>query len=144
MKSLIHLSNIRTALRTGVAIIVASTILLLSPVTAFAAVPSPTDPPTNSPKDAVCQGLNLTGGSTCGDSGAQLKGAIAVAVNLLSVMVGIAAIIMLIVSGLRFITSSGEAAKVTSAKNGIVYALIGIAVVVLAQFIVRFVFNSLQ
>lgn len=63
-------------------------------------------------------------------------------INLFSVIVGIIAVIMIIYSGLRYITSGGDSAKITSAKNTIVYAIIGLIVVALAQFIVKFVLNK--
>jgi len=63
-------------------------------------------------------------------------------VNLFSVIVGIVAVIMIVLGGLRYITSGGDSTKVTTAKNTIVYALIGLVVVALAQFIVKFVLNK--
>jgi hypothetical protein len=63
------------------------------------------------------------------------------AVNILSLVVGVVAVIMIIVSGFRFMTSGGESSKVESAKNGILYAIIGIIIVALAQIIIRFVVN---
>jgi hypothetical protein len=64
-------------------------------------------------------------------------------VNLLSVLVGIAAVIMIIIGGFRYITSGGNDASVTSAKNTILYAMIGLVVVALSQLIVRFTLNKL-
>jgi len=64
-------------------------------------------------------------------------------VNLLSVIVGLAAVLMIIVGGFRYITSGGNDASVTSAKNTILYAIIGLVVVALAQLIVRFTLNKL-
>ena len=64
-------------------------------------------------------------------------------VNLLSVIVGFAAVLMIIVGGFRYITSGGNDASVTSAKNTILYAIIGLVVVALAQLIVRFTLNKL-
>ena len=64
-------------------------------------------------------------------------------VNLLSVMVGLAAVLMIIVGGFRYITSGGNDASVTSAKNTILYAIIGLVVVALSQLIVRFTLNKL-
>jgi len=59
------------------------------------------------------------------------------------VIVGIAAVIMIIVGGFRYITSGGNDASVTSAKNTILYAVIGLIVVALSQLIVRFVLGKL-
>ncbi|MGH7157202.1 MAG: pilin, partial [Candidatus Saccharimonadales bacterium] len=64
-------------------------------------------------------------------------------VNLLSAVVGIVAVIMIIVGGLRYITSGGNDTSVTSAKNTILYAIIGLVVVALAQIIVRFTLSKL-
>jgi hypothetical protein len=64
-------------------------------------------------------------------------------VNLLSVIVGVVAVIMIIVGGFRYITSGGNDASVTSAKNTILYAIIGLVVVALSQLIVRFVLGRL-
>jgi len=58
----------------------------------------------------------------------------------LSVIVGVAAVIMIILSGLRYITSGGDASKVGAAKSSLIYALIGLVIVALAQVIVHFVF----
>lgn len=64
-------------------------------------------------------------------------------INLLSVIVGIVAVIMIIVGGFRYITSGGNDTSVTSAKNTILYAIIGLVVVALAQVIVRFTLSKL-
>ncbi len=63
-------------------------------------------------------------------------------INLLSVIVGVVAVVMIIVGGLRYVTSGGNDSSVTGAKNTILYAIIGLIVVALAQVIVRFVLNN--
>jgi hypothetical protein len=57
-------------------------------------------------------------------------------------LVGVVAVIMFIVGGFRYITSAGDSSKVSSAKNTLVYAIIGLVVVALAQAIVLFVLNK--
>jgi hypothetical protein len=52
------------------------------------------------------------------------------------------AVIMIIVGGLKYITSGGDSNNVSSAKSTIIYAIIGLVVVALAQFIVQFVLNK--
>ena len=64
-------------------------------------------------------------------------------VNLLSAIVGIVAVIMIIIGGFRYITSGGNDTSVTAAKNTILYAIIGLVVVALAQIIVRFTLSKL-
>lgn len=63
-------------------------------------------------------------------------------INLLSIIVGIAAVIVIIIAGLRFVTSGGSTEDTASAKSAIIYALVGLIVVALAQFIVHFVLKQ--
>jgi hypothetical protein len=65
-------------------------------------------------------------------------------INIFSVIVGVVAVIMIIVGGFRYITSGGASEKVTGAKNTILYAIIGLIIVALAQIIVRFVLSNTQ
>jgi hypothetical protein len=60
----------------------------------------------------------------------------------LSAIVGIVAVIMIIVGGLRYITSGGNDTSVTGAKNTILYAIIGLIIVALAQVLVRFTLSK--
>jgi uncharacterized membrane protein len=66
----------------------------------------------------------------------------AASINILSVVVGVIAVIMIIVGGFRYITSGGASEKVTSAKNTIMYAVIGLIIVALSQVIVQFVLDQ--
>lgn len=91
----------------------------------------------------VINGIDETSNSStpaCGKTG--VDNAINTAVNILSIIVGAAAIISIISSGFKYITSGGDAGKVGNAKNTLIYALIGIVLVVLAQLIVRVVINQ--
>ncbi len=63
-------------------------------------------------------------------------------INILSVIVGVIAVIMIIIGGFRYITSGGKQESVTGAKNTILYAIIGLIIVALAQVIVRFVLTK--
>ncbi len=78
-----------------------------------------------------------------GDANDKINTLIHRIVNLLSAIVGIVAVIMIIVGGFRYITSGGNDTSVTSAKNTILYAIIGLVVVALAQLIVRFTLSKL-
>ncbi len=80
--------------------------------------------------------------STTSSGTTTVNNIISTVINLFSVLVGVIAVIMIIYSGLRYITSGGDSAKITSAKNTIVYAIIGLIVVALAQFIVKFVLSK--
>lgn len=65
-------------------------------------------------------------------------------INIFSVIVGVIAVIMIIVGGFRYIVSGGKQESVTGAKNTILYALIGLIIVAVAQIIVRFVLKNTQ
>ena len=62
--------------------------------------------------------------------------------NVLLFLIGAVSVIMLIVGGLRYVLSNGDSSAVTSAKNTILYAVIGIIVALLAYAIVNFVVGS--
>ena len=63
-------------------------------------------------------------------------------INIFSWIVGVVSVIMVIFGGFRYITSGGDAGKVTSAKNTIVYALVGLVIAALAQVLVLFVLGN--
>ena len=89
---------------------------------------------------------NGTTSDTCdqggGVSGNDLASLASKIVNIFSIIVGAVAIIMLIYGGFRYITSGGESGRVGNAKNTIIYAIIGLVIVALAQLIVHFVLNT--
>lgn len=66
----------------------------------------------------------------------------AVFTNILDIVyfvIGIVAVIVIIFAGIRYSTSAGNAANVTKAKNALVYAIVGLVVVLLAFVITQFV-----
>ncbi|HEX7260031.1 MAG TPA: pilin [Candidatus Saccharimonadia bacterium] len=63
--------------------------------------------------------------------------------NILIFIVGAIAVIMLIIGGLRYVISQGNKEHVSSAKDTILYSVIGIIVAILAFAIVNFVTGSL-
>jgi cytochrome bd-type quinol oxidase subunit 2 len=100
----------------------------------------------------LAQGSNLNAqdigaNGTCSDTDTNagttnINGIIKTVINIFSLIVGVVAVIMIIVGGLRYITSGGESSNVSSAKNTIIYAIIGLVVVALSQFVVQFVLNK--
>ena len=123
--------------------IVASLSLTLAPAVVFAdATPPPATPPAataSTPQADACDALTQIDSSkdcSSGDSG--LKGLIASIVNILSWVVGIIGVIMVIISGLKYVTSNGDASGISSAKNTLIYALVGLVIAALAQFLVHF------
>jgi hypothetical protein len=110
--------------------------LTLSP---FIALPAYADcPDASTPQGQALQGVGQVG--NCNSSG--VDNFVRTIVNVISVVVGIAAIIVIIMSGFKYITSGGDSGKVSSAKNTLIYALIGIAIAALSQVIVRVVLTE--
>ncbi len=63
-------------------------------------------------------------------------------INLLLYLVGIIAVIVIIINGIRYTTSNGDASGVKSAKDGVLYAVVGLVVAILAYAIVNFVVEA--
>lgn len=95
-------------------------------------------------KEAVCD--SLLGNENCveDDDSATVDGMLQTALNILSFVAGVIAVIMIIIAGLKFMTSQGDASKAASARNTVIYAIIGIVIVVLSQVIVQFVLSESQ
>jgi hypothetical protein len=134
--------------------------IAVSAVDCTATPPASTDPPgCTAPKTGATAGSgadirsNLCGGADLNADSAGANCATNVdqvgakdandliknVINIFSLVVGIVAVIMIIVAGFRYITSGGNDGNVSTAKNTILYAVIGLIVVALAQIIVRFV-----
>lgn len=65
-------------------------------------------------------------------------------VNVLLFIIGAVAIIMIIVSGIRYTTSGGNANSVAAAKNTLLYSVIGLVVAIFAYAIVNWVVGRIS
>ncbi|HEX7963765.1 MAG TPA: pilin [Candidatus Saccharimonadales bacterium] len=123
--------------------------LAIAPAALIPAVASAQDNANVNIGNCLSQGSGLTTGTgntcTAGDTATgtqKIQDIVTLIVNIFSVIVGIVAVIMIVVGGFKYITSGGDSGNITSAKNTIVYAVIGLVIVALAQFIVKFVLNK--
>jgi len=71
----------------------------------------------------------------------QVNGIIKTIVEVLLTAVGSISIIMIVIGGIMFALSSGDAQKAAKARNTVLYAVVGLAVSLFASAIVNFVFN---
>lgn len=129
------MKNIKNYILAGLMVVFAVTALV--PSVAFAATA----------KDSICEGAALAGGGsgcTVAAGESTVSSVITAAINILSIVVGVIAVIMIIIGGLKYIMSSGDSNNINSAKNTILYAIIGLVVVAFAQIIVKFVLNKVQ
>jgi cytochrome bd-type quinol oxidase subunit 2 len=129
--------KIRRKIATLLSMLLLAAVPVTVPAVSYAAV-NIQDKLCDSASSLTVDGSGICATSTADGTG-KINSIIETIVNIFSVLVGVVAVIMIIWGGLRYITSGGDSAKITSAKNTIIYALIGLVVVALAQFIVKFV-----
>lgn len=60
------------------------------------------------------------------------------------VVAGIVAVIAIIYGGIRYVTSNGDSSQIQSAKNTILYGVIGLIVVIAAAAITNFVIKNVK
>jgi hypothetical protein len=94
------------------------------------------------PKDSpTCQQKNSEGGGNNQITGP--KNIINTAAGIIALVTGLAAVVMIIISGFTMITSAGNAERVTSSRRRLVAAIIGLVIVVLAWTLIRFVTDKI-
>lgn len=64
-------------------------------------------------------------------------------INLLLTIIGIISVIMIIVGGIRYTTSGGDSGQINSAKDTIIYAIVGVVIAILSFAIVNWVLVKL-
>jgi len=99
----------------------------------------------------ACQGVNDS--SVCNDQAKDQStannsiygpnGILTKIVRLMAIAIGVVAVIVIMIAGIRFALSGGDATKVATAKSTILYAVVGLIVAALAQSIVIFVLDKL-
>lgn len=63
--------------------------------------------------------------------------------NIAAAIGGVIAVVIIMMSGLTLVTSTGDSAKITQARNSIIYACVGIVVIIAARVIVGFIMRYL-
>lgn len=116
-----------------------SSVFLFVTVSAPKLAAQATTPANN--KAAVCEGIGLAGSCAQPAGSTSVDSAIKLAISVLSFVVGIAAVIMVIIGGFKYVISNGDSNSINSAKNTILYAIIGLVVAGLAQVLVRYVLS---
>jgi cytochrome bd-type quinol oxidase subunit 2 len=87
-------------------------------------------------------GTGATADCSAADQTSKVNNIISTVLNVFSVLVGIIAVVMIIYAGFKYISSGGKEESVKTAKNTILYAIIGLVIVALAQLIVKFVLEK--
>lgn len=98
--------------------------IILMPNYAYAALPQC----ATAPDAAICQ-----------TDQSLLGGVLKDVINVMLYLAGAIAVIVVVVGGIRYITSDGDPGAATKAKSTIIYALIGLVIAVMSYSIVNFV-----
>ncbi len=85
----------------------------------------------------------VNGGGLANSTTITASGLLSTVMQWLTWIVGGVSVIFIIIGGLRYITSGGDAEKVKKAKNTLLYACIGLGVAVLAGVITLFISQTL-
>jgi Type IV secretion system pilin len=93
-------------------------------------------------KDSANMCLNGTPTEETDNTGPLMK-VIQDVISTLLFAAGVAAVVVLVLGGFRFVTSEGDANKASQAKRTIFYAVIGLVVAASAYTVVAFVTNQL-
>jgi hypothetical protein len=91
------------------------------------------------PQECAKQGVES---AQTGSKDTDAKQVIQSIVNLLLFITGAVAVIMIVIGGIKYVTSAGEASQAKSAKDTILYAVIGLIVAIVAYAVVTFIINA--
>ena len=92
-----------------------------------------------SASECINQGMTASGTSSTPKS---LGSILTTVTNILLFLMGAISVIMIIVGGIRYITSQGNQQQLQSAKNTVLYAVVGLVVAIAARAIVMLVVDS--
>ena len=102
---------------------------------------------TLQPVGAINVFKNCSGGAVCSETkNAEAKTGTLVQniVSTLLFVLGVICVIVIIVGGIRYALSGGDSSQISSAKNTILYAVVGLVVALLAYAIVNFVLAQIK
>lgn len=106
---------------------------------------------TNTDLIPACQTGQAAGSAVCGshnstttDPIAGQNGVLPIATKIMATVVGIAATIMIIVGGFRYVLSNGDAKAAESGRKTIIYALVGVVITLAASLIISFALRHIN
>jgi hypothetical protein len=71
------------------------------------------------------------------------EGIAATGLNVFSILVGVIAVIVIIISGLRIVVSGGDSNTVSASRKALIYAVVGLAIAAISQGVVMFILDRL-
>lgn len=92
----------------------------------------------NAPSSPVCEDLTASEDPLGGQDGLFVK-----VFNVLSIIGGIIAVIVIVIGGIQMMTADGDPQKFNNARNLMIYSVVGILIIFFSQAIVRLVVLTL-
>jgi hypothetical protein len=124
-------------------IILASLLFAIS-VSATGAVLVASPALAQTPEQAACEGSGgAWSGGTCSHGTRTVTGTVRSVGTIITFSTGAISVLMIIIGGLRYTISAGDQGALTSAKNTILYAVVGLVVSIMAYAIVNFVLSNI-
>ena len=93
----------------------------------------------NCPSGSIKSSADTLAGCNVKDDEDDLMKTVQTIINVIISVLGIVAVIVIVLGGVTYTTSQGDAAKVAKAKNTIIYGVVGLVIALLAYAIVNFV-----
>lgn len=122
-------------------------LLLASLAIVFALVPTTPAHAATDVFSQACKSKGSGGSTACQQNGSNpltgKNGTLTKVTKLIGFIAGAASVILMLVGGIMYVTSNGDAGKVQSAKNTIIYAAVGLVVIGVSQGIIILVLNML-
>lgn len=87
---------------------------------------------------AYCQSLNDPLADPTASGGMVTK-----VTNIISYVAGFIGVFWIIIQAIKMVTSHGDPTKIKDSRNGIIYAVVGLAVVLIARTVINFALNRL-
>ncbi len=95
---------------------------------------------------SACESAAAKSSPACQTNGANpftgANGTLQKAANIISYLAGVSAVLMLIIAGMMYVLSNGDSSKISTAKTTVIYAIVGIVIVVAARAIVILFVNK--
>lgn len=119
--------------------------LLMVPVLALGVVAlSPIVTPASAQANPIKSGIDAGKGTGTADKLLGEGSVFTNVINILLIAIGLISVVMIIIGGIRYAVSGGESGAVTSAKNTILYAVVGLVVAFLAYALVNWVLSGIS
>lgn len=103
------------------------------------------NPFSNSNSESVCRKAGTHSSAVCTANGndpiSGSNGVLIKITRLIANVAGLVAIFMMITGGIMYILSNGDTGKVTTAKNTLIYAAVGLVIIALGQTLIVFILN---